>query len=570
MAGGAEKTRELTGAQVLVRTLIDQGVDTVFGYPGGTVLEIFDVLMDHADQLRLVEPTHEQHGCHAADGYARATGRCGVVIATSGPGATNLVTGIATAFLDSIPLVAVTGNVSNAMIGTDAFQELDITGVTLPITKHNYFVRDASRLQEVLREAFELALSGRRGPVLVDVPADVQRALVPFEELPPVGARPPLEPSDEALRAAADAINASERPFVYFGGGAVASEAGEQVVSLARRIGAPIGCSLMGVSGIPTRTEGFLGMEGMHGHAASTQAMSACDCLIALGVRFNDRSTGDRATYAPSGRVVHVDVDSSEFSKTLEDRVEVQGDVRLVLERLLPLVTNATHEAWDEQVSELVARERAGEDRREGLTPQNVMAAINRRRPAQVPVVTDVGQHQMWAAQGLAFSRPRTFISSGGLGTMGFGLGAAIGAALGTRGPAILVTGDGSFAMNLAELITAADNDLPVVVVLLNNGVLGMVRQMQSLFKRSRHAATTIAHKADFIAMARAAGAAATRVASVGEFEEALARALAQDGPTLIECPIDPDEFVTPVLRIGASMDELIVTMDDVQARMGR
>ncbi len=566
-----------TGAQVIVDTLVAEGIDTVFGYPGGTVIDLFDALYDATDKIRVIEPTHEQHGCHAADGYARATGKTGVVIATSGPGATNLVTGIANAYLDSVPLVAITGNVSNKMIGTDAFQELDITGVTLPITKHNYFVRDANRLQEVLREAFELANTGRRGPVLVDVPSDVQKAVVEEGPLVPAPIPSPLRAPEAELMAAAEAINRARRPFVYFGGGALASGASQEIVDLASKIGAPMGCSLMGISAIPTDTPGFLGMEGMHGHYASTKAMYESDCLIALGARFNDRSTGDRTKYAPNGKVVHVDVDSSEFSKSLEDLVEVRSDVRTFLRDVEQYVEPNTHEDWQRHVRELRAQERGYADYREGLTPKNVMEAINAVRPQDVPVVTDVGQHQMWAAQFLRFTKPRTFVTSGGLGTMGFGMGAANGVALATGGPSILVTGDGSFEMDMAEMVTAADNQIPVVIVLLNNGVLGMVRQMQSLFKRQRYAMTTLRHRGlDFCKVAEGMGAQATRVSTPEELTQALEDALLAQrdektaGPRLIEVPIDEDEFVTPVLRIGASMDELIVNMDDVRSRMGR
>lgn len=561
---------KLTGAQILVHTLIDEGVDTIFGYPGGTVLDIYDALYDHTDQIRHVETTHEQHACHAADGYSRATGRTGVVLATSGPGATNLVTGIATAYLDSVPLVAITGNVGNGMIGTDAFQELDITGVTLPITKHNYFVRDVSRLQETVRKAFELANSGRRGPVLVDIPADVQRQEAIYEKASPLPAaeEPDIDAAD--LEAAAAAINESRRPFIYFGGGVVASGAGDEVVELSRLINAPIGCSLMGISGIPTTTPRFLGMEGMHGHFASTKAMNQCDCLIALGARFNDRSTGDRTRFAPSGKVVRVDIDSSEFSKTLDDRVEVLGDVRAVLQHLIPLVASNTHEEWGRHVRELRAEEKGYADYRETLTPKRIMDIINEERDPAMAVVTDVGQHQMWAAQYLAFDRPRSFITSGGLGTMGFGLGASIGAALATGRHVILVTGDGSFAMNMAELITVVDNHLPITVVMLDNRVLGMVRQMQSLFKRQRYSQTTLDRTVDYVVLAQAFGVRATRATTPEEFAAQLSAALLVDGPTFVECPIDKDEFVTPVLQIGASMDELIVNMDDVKAKMGR
>jgi acetolactate synthase-1/2/3 large subunit len=429
----------------------------------------------------------------------------------------------------------------------------------------------------VLREAFELANTGRRGPVLVDVPSDVQKAVVEEGPLTPAPSPSPLRAPEADLRAAAEAINRAKRPFVYFGGGALASGASQEIIDLARKIGAPMGCSLMGISAIPTDTPGFLGMEGMHGHYGSTKAMYESDCLIALGARFNDRSTGDRTKYAPNGKVVHVDVDSSEFSKSLEDMVEVRSDVRTFLRDVDQYVEPNTHEDWQRHVRELRAQERGYADYREGLTPKNVMEAINAVRPEDVPVVTDVGQHQMWAAQFLRFTKPRTFVTSGGLGTMGFGMGAANGVALATGGPSILVTGDGSFEMDMAELITAADNRIPVIVVLLNNGVLGMVRQMQSLFKRQRYAMTTLRHRGlDFCAVARGMGAKATRVSTPEELGQALEDALLAQrdeksaGPRLIEVPIDEDEFVTPVLQIGASMDELIVNMDDVRSRMGR
>ena len=559
----------LTGAQIVVKTLIDQGVTTIFGYPGGTVIDIYDALFDESERITHIETTHEQHAAHAADGYARATGRTGVVLATSGPGATNLVTGIATAYLDSIPVVAITGNVAGGVIGTDAFQELDITGVTLPITKHNYFVRDIARLQDTIREAFALANSGRPGPVLVDIAKDVQEASYGFESKPPIEPRPHRVPAPEVLEAAAAAINKAKRPFVYMGGGVIASGAGELVQALADRIGAPIGSSLMGISGVPTNHPRFLGMQGMHGHYACTMAMDDCDCLIALGSRFNDRSTGDRRKFRPSGKVVRIDIDSSELNKTLIDQVDVRSDVKCALERLLPLLDEAKHPEWDREVAALRQREESFADVRDGLTPKNVMEVINSHREQGMPLVTDVGQHQMWAAQHLSFSQPRTFISSGGLGTMGFGLGAAIGASLATGKHTVLVSGDGCFAMNMAELITAADHDVPVTVVLLNNGVLGMVRQWQSLFYGQRHSNTTLARKANYVAIARAMGAEAQRVESLEELDQALDKALAFNGPTLIECPINKDEFVTPMLPVGGTMEGLVVNMDDVDRLLG-
>ena len=560
----------LTGAQILVRTLIDQGVDIIFGYPGGTVIDIYDALYDVADRLWHVETTHEQHAAHAADGYARATGKTGVVLATSGPGATNLVTGIATAYLDSVPMVAITGNVAGSVIGTDAFQELDITGVTLPITKHNYFVRDIARLQDTVREAFALANSGRPGPVLVDIAKDVQEASYAYEPKEPIAPRPHRVPSHEVIEAAAAVINEAKRPFVYFGGGVIASGAGAEVAALADRIGAPMGCSLMGISGVPTDHPRFLGMQGMHGHYACSMAMDDSDCVIALGTRFNDRATGDRTKFRPSGKVVRIDIDSSELNKTLIDRVDVRSDVRVALSELLPLLKPNEHSEWAREIRGLRAREQGFADYRDGLCPKTIMEAIDAHREADMPLVTDVGQHQMWAAQYLSFSKPRTFISSGGLGTMGFGMGAAIGAALATGEHTILVTGDGCFTMDMAELVTAADHDIPLTVVLLNNGVLGMVRQWQSLFYGQRHSNTTLKRRIDYVAAAKAFGARARRIESVEELDAALDDAIGYDGPMLIECPIDKDEFVTPMLPTGGTMGDMVVNMDDINKRLGR
>ena len=567
---GSTKGKRLNGAQILVRTLIDQGVDTVFGYPGGTVLDIYDALYANRSKIRHIETTHEQHACHAADGYARATGRVGVVIATSGPGATNLVTGIATAFLDSVPLVAITGNVANADIGTDSFQELDITGVTLPITKHNYFVRDVSRLQDVVREAFELAASGRPGPVLIDIPKDVQAGKCAFEPLPPAEKLLPEPPTSEELVAAAIAINSSHKPYVYFGGGAIASGAADQVVALAEKIGAPMGCSLMGVSGVPSDHALFLGMQGMHGHYASSVAMHRADCVIALGVRFNDRATGNRSKFGPNGKIVHVDIDSSELSKTTDDKARVTGDVADVLERLLPMLEPAAHRRWLTEVNGIRARERELEDTREGMTPRNVMEAINAHLTPNTPVVTDVGQHQMWAAQYLRFSQQRRFVSSGGLGTMGFGMGAAIGAHLGTGERVVLVTGDGSFGMNLAEMITAVGQKVPVAIVLLNNKTLGMVRQLQRLFYRERHSCTNLDRAVDYVALAKAFGADGEKVESVEDLDAALGRALSHKGPYLIEVPIDKDEFVSPMVPGGGTMDDIIVNPEQFDTKAGK
>ena len=511
----------MNGAEAMVKCLAAEGITRIFGYPGVAISPFLDAVFQDAS-IEHILVRQEQAAGHAASGYARITGRPAVCVSSSGPGATNLITALATAYADSIPLIAITGQVNSSLLGRDVFQEADMRGATESFVKYSYLVKNADEIPRVFKEAFYIANSGRKGPVLVDIPKDVQTALCDFEELPPV--RPPAAagPSHDSLQAAAKVINQAQRPFVYFGGGVVSSGAGEEVIKLARRINAPMGCSLMGISGIPTDTPGFLGMEGMHGHFASTKAMNACDCLIALGCRFNDRSTGERSKFEPSGKVVRIDLDSSEFSKTIEDRVDVRGDVRLTLEALLPLVEPNTHEEWAREVRELRAQERGYADYRDTLTPKRIMDAINAHREADMPVVTDVGQHQMWAAQYLSFERPRSFVTTGGLGTMGFGLGASIGAALATGKHVVMVTGDGSFAMNMAELITAVDHHIPVTIVLVNNGVLGMVRQMQSLFMRQRYSSTTLDRRVDYVALTKATGAEARRATTPEELDAAL------------------------------------------------
>lgn len=553
----------LTGADIVVRTLIEQGVRTVFGYPGGQVIHIYDSLYKYRGELKHVLTAHEQGAAHAADGWARATGRPGVVIATSGPGATNLVTGIATAFLDSVPLVAITGNVMNAQIGTDSFQEIDITGITLPITKHNYFVGAVEDLADTIREAFRLAVSGRPGPVLVDIPKDIQIARCDYEPRPVVTPDPPRAAKDRRVREAADCVNAAHRPFLYFGGGLIASGAQEELLALAEKIDAPIGCSLMGVSGIPTDHPRFLGMQGMHGHYACSTAMHHADCIIALGTRFNDRVTGDRTKFARGAKLIHVDVDGSELSKNVAAVCGMRGDVKQTLRRLLELVQPAEHPEWTRTVAEFREEEAQNQDNRPGLTPRNAMLTLDKHLMPDTPVATDVGQHQMWAAQTLRFSRPRRFISSGGLGTMGFGMGAAIGAQMATGEHTVLVTGDGSFGMNLNELATAVSNRIPLVILLLNNGVLGMVRQWQTLFFDKHYSSTVLARQTDFVKLAEAFGARGERVGTLEDLDAALERAFRAQGPYLIDCAMGEDEFVLPMLPPGGSMDDIITKAGD-------
>ena len=554
----------LSGSDILVRTLIEQGVDVVFGYPGGQVINIYDSLYKYQDELRHVLTAHEQGATHAADGYARATGKVGVVIATSGPGATNLVTGIATAYLDSVPMVAITGNVPNSTIGTDGFQEIDITGVTLPITKHNYFVGSVDKLADTVREAFKLAKSGRPGPVLIDIPKDVQIAKSDYEPAAPVTADEAFPAKDIRIQQAAQTINGAKKPFIYFGGGLITSEAQDELLQMAELIDAPIGCSLMGVSGVPTDYPRFLGMQGMHGHYACSTAMHHADCIIALGCRFNDRVTGNRSKFAVGTKIVHIDIDGAELGKTVSPAHGLRGDVKKTLQKLLPLLNKTEHPEWQAEIDQYIVEEQAALDSREGMTPRNVITTLNRYLSENTPVATDVGQHQMWAAQYLNLKTSRRFLSSGGLGTMGFGMGAAIGAAMATQERTVLVTGDGSFGMNLNELATAVANKVPLVILLLNNNVLGMVRQWQTLFFDKHYSNTMLDERqTDFVKLAEAFGAKGSRALTLEELEDALTEAFACDGPYLIDCAIDKDEFVLPMLPPGGSMDDIITRIGD-------
>ena len=549
----------LSGADIIVKTLIEQGCDTVFGYPGGQILNVYDSLYTHQNEINHILTAHEQGAAHAADGYARATGKVGVVISTSGPGATNLVTGIATACLDSVPIVAICGNVPTTQIGTDSFQEIDITGVTLPITKHNYFVGRVEELADTIREAFALAASGRPGPVLIDVPKDVQIACCDYEPQPPAKPEPPKAAKEIRIKEAANYINAARRPYIYFGGGMITAGAQEEMLRLADMIDAPIGCSLMGITGIPTDHPRFLGMQGMHGHYASSMAMHHADLIISLGVRFNDRVTGNRHKFATGAKIVHIDVDGSELSKTVNAVCGLRGDVKPTLDALLPLITAGEKPEWRAEVDGFRAGEDEYLDHRAGMTPRNAILTLNRHLGENTAVCTDVGQHQMWAAQNLSFRTPRRFISSGGLGTMGFGFGAAIGAAFGTRERSVLVTGDGSFGMCLQELATAVTYNVPIVILILNNGVLGMVRQWQTLFFNKHYSNTVLNRKTDFPAFARSFGADGETVTTPEELDAALTRAFAAEGPYIVDCRIDKDEFVLPMLPPGGSMDDIIV-----------
>lgn len=555
---------KLCGSDIIVRTLIDEGVKVLYGYPGGQVLDIFNSLYKYQDEIHHVLTAHEQGAAHAADGYARSTGKPGVCLATSGPGATNLVTGIATAFLDSVPMVALTGNVANTVIGTDGFQEIDITGITLPITKHNYFVTAIEDLQQTIRKAFRLASSGRPGPVLVDVAKDVQVAMYNYEPLPPLPLEEPFPAKDIRIQEAAACLATAQRPYIYFGGGLLTSNAQDEVLQLAELLDAPISCSLMGISAIPSEYPRFLGMQGLHGHFAASTAMHHADVIVALGCRFNDRCTGNRSKFVPGARIIHIDIDGAELGKSVQAAHGLRGDIKKTLQKLLPLIEKQEHPQWQAQIAEFVEEEARSLDSREGLTPRNVMEVVNRHLTEDTPVCTDVGQHQMWAAQYLRFQKPRRFISSGGLGTMGFGMGATIGTQMATKTHPILITGDGSFGMNLTEMATAFANNVPMVILLLNNHVLGMVRQLQTLLCDGHYSNTDLdARNTNFPLVAQGFGLKSRRVDSLEALDEALTEAFATNGPCLIECPIDRDELVLPMVRPGGSMGDILTRIGD-------
>ena len=550
---------KLSGAEILVRTLIEQGVDVVFGYPGGQVINIYDRLYEHQDELKHVLVAHEQGGSHAADGYARTTGKVGVCIATSGPGATNLVTGIATAYLDSVPMVAITANVSNDLIGRDSFQEVDITGITMPITKHNYFVNKVSKLADTLREAFKLAKSGRPGPVLVDIPKDVQVALYDYEPEAVVEPMPKIPPKAHKIESAIKLINEAKKPYIYCGGGTISAGASEEVKALAEKIDAVIGCSLMGISAIENSNERFLGMQGMHGHYASSMAQHNADLIITVGARFSDRATGNKAKYALGAKIIHIDTDKAEIDKNIIAHLGICSDVKMALSEIIDGVEKAEHPEWISQVKDFIEEEKKHIPVSEKMNPYNIIKVINECKTDDMPVATDVGQHQMWSAQYCEFGKPRKFVSSGGLGTMGFGLGAAIGSAIGSGHKTVLVTGDGSFGMCLNELATAASYNVPVIIVIMNNGVLGMVRQWQNLFFNQHYSNTVLDRKTDFVRLAQAFGVMGYRCTEMEDFRETMKTAVESDGPVLIECFIDKDEMVLPMLPPGGSMDDIIV-----------
>jgi acetolactate synthase-1/2/3 large subunit len=549
------------GAQIIIDVLIEQGVDTVFGFPGGTVLNIYDELYKNEDKIKHYISCHEQGACHAADSYARVSGKVGVVFATSGPGATNLVTGIANAYLDSVPMVAITGNVALPLIGKDSFQEVDITGITMPITKHNYMVKDINRLADIVREAFYIAKSGRPGPVLIDVPKDIQQAEVEFTPAPPMEIKNGVSFDDDDMQKAISLINKSARPFIYAGGGVVTSGASKELLEFAELIDAPIGSSMMGLSAVPCDSNRFLGMTGMHGRYAATKIMQDSDLIIAVGTRFSDRATGNKKNFCKGKNFIHIDIDPAEIGKNIPVYVSLLGDVKKVLTRLNASLEKTEKPEWRGEVEKIKDSpdNRLQMDKNK-LNPQAVIEAVRKYAADDDVVATDVGQHQMWVAQYYKFSRPRTFITSGGLGAMGFGMGAAIGASV-ARGKkrAILFTSDGSFHMNMNELATAVTNKLPVIVVILNNGCLGMVRQWQTLFFNKRYSQTTMCRATDFASLAEAFGAKGLRLSGLNEMDAVLKQAFECDGPCVIDVAIDIDEKVLPMIPPGGTINDIIL-----------
>ena len=556
---------KLNGSQILIECLKEQGVDTVFGYPGGAILNVYDELYKHSGEIRHILTSHEQGAAHAADGYARATGKVGVCLATSGPGATNLVTGIATAYMDSVPMVAITCNVGTSLLGKDSFQEIDITGVTMPITKHNFIVKEADTLAETVRRAFRIAASGRPGPVLIDITKSATADMADYEYKVPE----PIVPDSvhirgEDLDQAVRMIRRSKKPFVFVGGGAVISNAQEQLRAFVDRVQAPVTDSLMGKGAFDGRDPRYCGMLGMHGTKAANLGVSGCDLLITVGARFSDRVTGNPKQFAKRAKIIQIDVDPAEINKNIIVDCSIIGDAAKVLAALTPLIEQQEHDEWLAHVEELKKTYPLKYDSSR-LSGPFLMEEIYRVTGGDALIVTEVGQHQMWAAQYFAYREPHQLLTSGGLGTMGYGLGAAIGAKTGRPDKTVInVAGDGCFRMNLNELATAARAGIPVIEVIVNNHVLGMVRQWQTLFYEQRYAHTVLKDSVDYVKVAEALGAQGVRVEKKEDFAPALEKAMAADGPFVIDCIIDQDDKVFPMVPAGQPISE-VFDQDDVK-----
>ena len=554
---------QLTGSEIIIECLKEQGVDTVFGYPGGTILNVYDALYKHSDEIHHVLTSHEQGASHAADGYARATGRVGVCMATSGPGATNLVTGIATAHMDSIPMVAITANVATGLLGRDSFQEIDIAGVVMPITKYSMIVKDIHDLAPAIRRAFTIAQSGRPGPVLVDVTKDVTAAVTEYTYQEPTPIAPyTAEMLESDLDQAAKLISEAEKPFIFVGGGAITSGAAEELRKFAHTINSPVTDSLMGKGAFYGEDELYTGMLGMHGTKTSNLGVTKCDLLITVGARFSDRVTGNTAKFAQNAKIIQIDVDAAEINKNIKVDCSIIGDVKEVLKELNKKIHPKNHDAWVKEVEDMKAKYPLKYNQ-EGLTGPYVIEELYRVTKGDAIVVTDVGQHQMWAAQYYKYKEPRTLITSGGLGTMGYGLGAAIGAKFGRPDKVVVnIAGDGCFRMNMNEVATAARNNLPLIEIVINNHVLGMVRQWQTLFYDHRYSSTILDDKVDFVKFAESMGAVGIRVTKKEEVGPAIEKAIALNTTVVLDCQIDCDDKVFPMVPAGAPIEEVFDAED--------
>lgn len=548
---------QMTGAQIVIECLKEQGVDTVFGYPGGTILNIYDELYKHQGEIRHVLTSHEQGAAHAADGYARSTGKVGVCLATSGPGATNLVTGIATAQMDSIPVVAITCNVGLPLLGKDSFQEVDIAGVVMPITKHSFIVKDVTKLAKTIRRAFVIAKSGRPGPVLVDIPKDITANTTEFKPYVPTPVKPyTAEIRQEDIDCAVEMIKQAKCPFLFVGGGAVASSAWEEVRKLSHNLQIPVTDSLMGKGVFSGEDPYYTGMLGMHGTKASNLGVTKCDLLIAVGARFSDRVIGNPRNFARNAKVIHIDVDAAEINKNILVDCSIVGDAKEILKQLNEKLSPCQREEWLEYIEQLKAKYPL-KYRQEGLTGPAIIEELYRQTKGNAIIVTEVGQHQMWAAQYYKYNMPRTFLSSGGLGTMGYGLGAAIGAKMGNPDKIVInVAGDGCFRMNMNEIATATRNNMPLIQVVVNNQVLGMVRQWQTLFYEGRYSNTVLQDKVDFVKLAEAMGAVGIRVTTKEELPKAIAKAIELNTTVVLDCIIDSDDKVFPMVPAGANIED--------------
>lgn len=548
---------KLNGSQIVLEVLKEQGVDTIFGYPGGTILNIFDELYKYGDTFNHILTAHEQGASHAADGYARATGKVGVCFATSGPGSTNLVTGIATAYMDSIPVVAITCNYATEGLGRDSFQEVDITGITMPITKHNFMVKDVSELADTIRRAFEIAQSGRKGPVLVDIPKDITAAMYEYEPQPKVAVNNHKTPKEKCLERAVELISQAKKPLIYVGGGAILSEVGEDLITFAEKIDAPVVSSLMGLGAVPNGHPLHLGLIGMHGHFECNKAAHDCDVLIVCGARFSDRVAGNRAKFSPNAEILHIDIDSAEMDKNIVSNYHLRGNLADVIPMLTRELEQLDHSEWRNEI-EGFKRPFVQLQIGDYVNPQAVIEAVDNKTPDDTIVVTDVGQHQLWAAQFYKYKLPHTLLTSGGLGTMGYSMGAAMGAAVGCPDKRVIMfVGDGGFHMNLTELATMASYNIPVIMFVMNNTVLGMVRQWQKIFYNNRFSDTDPHRATDFVKVAEAFGVKGMRIHTNDEIDTVIDEALKVNGPVLIECRISPDSNVLPMIPPGGSVNDI-------------